>query len=470
MITGLRTSARRFVTSPYAWLLVATLGILACTWFVLVGRNALIPPPFDVEAFLAPELFGPDRAPAAYKRVLTLVAEFEQQFPAAFDDPENPADDPGVLLARTDAIAAALLKAGALPPGIWEDPRNVASPERNRLIHVAANILIGRSRTLLQRDQPQRALDELLGCIQLGRHAAYRSDWPALTGVAIDRAATLALVDWAVHRSVPPEMIRAAIAAFRSLIPNPVAASGLLKAAYPRQVRMLRYPASEVFEGDAEILPGPWTRFSGTLALSATGQAGPAAVGLYNAITVDRLSWCDRAASERRQWSMTLTGPSHIPPPAGVGWSRAELDAKANELILIRLMLPADNAVVNCVDSQTVIRSTVEAQLALIAHHKTTGKYPERLDELHSTGLGPIPIDPYSGKYLGYAVAPRSILAPADSNEQDVLNETKERLPLIRAGQRFVYSVGQQGFDEDVTTWLDHTCIGVNAFPLPNIK
>ena len=136
---------------------------------VLIGTGVLwwlaplhIDPPFDVDAFLAHELFDEDRAPAVYREILPLVDDFDARYPGAWDSPSQDQYDPVALLMASEEIALRLVEAGKLPPGVMHDPRTVFFDD---LVTVSPNmrgagrLLVGRAHLLLDQGEAEEALE-----------------------------------------------------------------------------------------------------------------------------------------------------------------------------------------------------------------------------------------------------------------------------------------------------------------------
>ncbi|MFN7022326.1 MAG: hypothetical protein ACK4WH_13495 [Phycisphaerales bacterium] len=71
-------------------------------------------------------------------------------------------------------------------------------------------------------------------------------------------------------------------------------------------------------------------------------------------------------------------------------------------LLLVRTLLPAAGKALQSHDQVELSRRGLRVQIALERYWRRHGRYPERLEELIGPGFEGVPLDPWSGKPLGY--------------------------------------------------------------------
>lgn len=443
------------------------LGIATAWWFAPLK----VDPPFDVDAFLADELFGEDRAPAAYREIIPLVDAFNEKYPGAWDPPTQGNFDADDLLRDSDEIAARLIEAGRRPPGAFIHPRHFLVGDYltvSQSMRSAGRLLTGRARLLLDDGRTDEALPLILEAIRLGRHLAFRGPLVSgISGIATESDGTTAFGEWAAHESVTPDSILDALESWRSIEPAPPWASDLLKGEYVYNVRGFDDPRSLYPGGSPPSGLGQRIRRSAErFLLGMAGVSGNQVVSAFNALLWDRLAWCDRPAWERREWTTTFTGPEHLSPAVpGVHLTRAELDEIVKEAVLVRLLVPALDQAAKAVDGAALGRAVMETKAALLAYRKRTGRYPERLDELVPGLLPELPVDPYSGEPLGWSVSDQDVF---EAQEEDKTSDDESAPALVlKAGVRVLYSVGPKGIRKGDADWLTSDRIDREVCPLP---
>jgi hypothetical protein len=98
-------------------------------------------------------------------------------------------------------------------------------------------------------------------------------------------------------------------------------------------------------------------------------------------------------------------------------------------------------------DRIAVKRGVTETFLALKAWQVRAGEYPQELSELVGIDLDALPIDPFSGDAFGYVQSSGQVLKHAGPDDTPLQTQV---------GSRLLYSVGQDGIDQNATIECDH--------------
>jgi hypothetical protein len=97
--------------------------------------------------------------------------------------------------------------------------------------------------------------------------------------------------------------------------------------------------------------------------------------------------------------------------------------------------------------------------LALRIWQKRAGDYPDKLSKLIGVNLDSLPVDPFSGKPLGYVQSSGQVLKHAGPNDTPLQTQV---------GSRLLYSVGPDGIDQQATVECNYgNGPGDWIFPLP---
>lgn len=464
-------------------IIVAVLSTAYCLYrWNRVGQIPDIGDPFDVEAWLVPDLPDDENAATVYRRAFQLLgnatAPLPDGTPLWHAMREPPVADEELFLEVTLPLCQLLRQGAAMPHALFTRPQDVSievqGVEDGDFVRQTFRLVQARSRILRTRGELNEAMLDLTGVVALARHLSAKGSFiQHLTANPVEALTLEEIRDCAGDSKMTAELAASSLADLRRLQITP-GASDILKVEYLYSMKYFFSP--EALEGYRLFHEEMYGKFGltrdGTV-LGPLSRPFPV-IGCTSRIEVERAKRLLKLATAN------LLAACELPPyerpavveeavkvqSAGISAFRREtielfdLEGMSDSLQVSReasgrqvcqWLATTPWLVEDSVRSASVLvpfdriaarRGITETFLALRAWQIRHGKYPETLGELVGHDLDALPLDPFSGRPFGYVRASGQVLRHAGPGESQYQTKADDWL---------LYSVGPDKIDQQAS-------------------